>query len=387
MDAKTRLPPRVVSGRIVISMMDSGMVPESKLQSPMKNLSTTTRVALAAAVCAATLVSPRHAAAESFGSVCEGALYSGAAAPLVLVGAIGGVAAVAASGYILFDVGEAFYVGFRESGAALQGKDPSEIGGLRNSKKSGPKAWLVSRPKVPADARRWIADLAFDPRAQIGGADVDVLGFRLGILSAENCNVYGLDVCTILGRTLGDEYGVQAGLFNLVDGNVGGLQAGLANLSGDSLLGLQAAGFFNVAGGDSPSYGLQVAGVANRARDFLGLQAGYVDVADSLVGMQVGGYTEADRVAGLQVAVTSRAKSLAGLQVGVANVCFDLDDSSNAGDMSGAQIGVANFCNSGSGLQIGVWNQANHFRGVQLGLVNVIKDHEMPFLPILNAGF
>ena len=68
---------------------------------------------------------------------------------------------------------------------------------------------------------------------------------------------------------------VQAGLFNLVDGNVGGLQAGLANLSGDSLLGLQAAGFFNVASGDSPSYGLQVAGVANLARDFLGLQAGF----------------------------------------------------------------------------------------------------------------
>ncbi len=352
----------------------------------MKNMCIVSRAALAAAVCAVSVASPRPASAASFGEVCEDALYSGAAAPLVFVGAIGGVAAVAAGGYALFDIGEAFYVGFRESNAALYGKDPREISSVRNQNKSGATAWLVSRPGLSDDAECWFADLAFDPRAQIGGADVDVLGFRLGILSAENRNVYGLDVCTLLGRTLGDEYAIQVGLFNLVDGSVGGLQAGLANRSGDCLRGIQAAGFFNVAAGDSPSYGLQVAGVANRSRDFNGLQAGYVNVADTLVGMQVGGYAEADCVEGLQVAVVGRAKSLAGLQVGAANVCLDLFDTSSAGDMAGTQIGVLNFCNSGDGLQIGVWNQAKHFRGVQLGLVNIIEDHEIPFLPILNAG-
>lgn len=353
----------------------------------MKSIHITSRTALAAAACAVALASPSHTHAESFGNICEGALYSGAATPLVAVGAIGGVAAVAAGGYILFDVGEAFYVGFRESNVALQGKEPSEIRVPRGEYSYKAKAWLVSNPKELEDAERWFADIAFDPRAQLGGADVDVLGLRLGILSAENRNVYGLDVCTLLGRTLGDEYAIQAGLFNLVDGRVGGLQAGLSNRSGDFLYGIQAAGFFNIASGDSPSYGFQVAGVANRARDFYGLQAAYVDVADSIFGLQVGGYTEADSVIGCQAAVTCRAKSLSGIQVGVANVCFDLDNFSNAGDMSGAQIGAVNFCNSGNGVQIGVWNQANHFSGVQLGLVNIIKDHDVPFLPILNAGF
>ncbi len=340
-----------------------------------------------AATAVAALVLPRPAAAASFGNACESALYAGAAAPLGIVGGAAGFAAAAAAGYVLFDVGEALYVGFRESNVALQGLDPREIGGVRGPEKGLWNAWLVSRPAVPDDAERWFADFAIDPRLQIGGADVDVLGLRLGILSAENRNVYGLDVCTLLGRTLGDEYAIQAGLFNLVDGTVGGLQAGLANLAGDSLYGIQAAGFFNVAGGEAPSYGIQAAGLANRAGEFYGIQAGYVNVADFVGGLQAGGYAESDFVAGTQVAIVCRTDSLAGLQVGVANICMDLDDFANAGDMAGAQIGVVNVCNRGAGLQVGVWNHAKHFEGVQLGLVNVIEDHEVPFLPILNVGF
>jgi len=55
--------------------------------------------------------------------------------------------------------------------------------------------------------------------------------------------------------------------------------------------------------------------------------------------------------------------------------------------MVGAQIGVVNVCNRGAGLQVGVWNHAKHFEGVQFGLVNVIEDHEVPFLPVFNIGF
>lgn len=345
--------------------------------------------AIVATAAVAALALPRPAAAASFGDICEGSLYAGAAAPLGIVGGAAGFAAAAAAGYVLFDTGEALYVGFRESNVALQGRDPREIGGVRGPGKIGDSwsAWLVSRPEVPDDTERWFADLALDPRLQIGGADVDVLGLRLGILSAENNNVYGLDVCTLFGRTLGDEYAIQAGLFNMVDGTVGGLQAGLANYAGDSLFGFQAAGFFNIAAGEAPSYGIQAAGLANRAREFYGMQAGYVNVADIVGGLQAGGYAEADFVAGAQVAIVCRADELAGLQVGVANICFDLDDFSNAGDMAGAQIGVVNVCNRGAGLQVGVWNHAKHFEGVQLGLVNVIEDHEVPFLPVLNIGF
>ncbi len=345
------------------------------------------RSAVAATAVAAALALPRPATAASFGNICEGTLYAGAAAPLGIVGGAAGFAAAAAAGYVLFDTGEALYVGFRESNVALQGRDPREISGVRGPEKGLWNAWLVSRPAVPDDAERWFADLALDPRLQIGGADVDVLGLRLGLLSAENRNVYGLDVCTLLGRTLGDEYAIQAGLFNLVDGTVGGLQAGLANVSGDALYGIQAAGFFNAAAGEVPSYGIQVAGLANRAREFYGIQAGYVDVADFVGGLQAGGYAESDFVAGAQVAIVCRTDALAGLQVGVANICLDLDDFANAGDMAGVQIGVVNVCNGGAGLQVGVWNHAKHFEGVQLGLVNVIEDHDVPFLPVLNVGF
>lgn len=347
------------------------------------------RSLLAAAACAVALVSPGPARAASFGDICEGTLYAGAAFPLFYAGAIAGVGAVVVGGYTLFDMGEALYVGFREANAALQGNDPRAIGGARAGATGDGSwnAWLVSRPAVPDDAERWFADLAFDPRLQLGGADVDVIGMRLGVLSAENRNVWGLDVCTLLGRTLGDEYAIQAGLFNLVDGRIGGLQAGLANLSGRSLYGIQAAGFFNVAGGEDPSCGVQVAGFANRARDLYGVQVGYVDVADFLGGLQAGGYAEADRVAGAQIAIVCRADGLDGLQVGVANVCLDLDDPSSAGDMSGAQLGLVNVCNRGAGLQLGLWNHAKSFTGVQIGLVNVIEDHEVPFLPVFNAGF
>ena len=344
------------------------------------------RSAVAAVAAAAALALPRPAAAASFGDICEGTLYAGVAAPLGVIGVGAGFAAVAVGGYVLFDVGESLYVGFREANVAIQGLDPREIAGVRDSDGLW-NAWLVSRPTALDEADRWFADLAIDPRLQLGGADVDVLGLRLGILSAENRNVYGLDVCTLFGRTLGDEYAIQAGLFNLVDGTVGGLQAGLANVAGDSLYGIQAAGFFNAAGGEAPSYGIQVAGLANRAGEFYGIQAGYVNVADFVGGLQAGGYAEADALAGIQVAIACRTKDLAGLQVGVANVCFDLDDYSNAGDMAGVQIGVVNVCNRGAGLQVGVWNHAKHFKGVQLGVVNVIEDHDVPFLPILNVGF
>ena len=129
-----------------------------------------------------------------------------------------------------------------------------------------------------------------------------------------------------------------------------------------------------------------------RSRDAVILAHNYThgevqDVADFVGGLQAGGYAESDFVAGAQVAIVCRADELAGLQIGVANICLDLDDFSNAGDMAGAQIGVVNVCNRGAGLQVGVWNHAKHFKGVQLGLVNVIEDHEIPFLPVLNVGF
>jgi hypothetical protein len=344
---------------------------------------------LVLAACVALAAAPSPSRAASFGNVCEDALYAGAAFPLVFAGTIAGVGVAVVGGYAVFDVGESFYVGFRESTRALQDVPPAPF--VVRGAFGGHHALLGAATEVGeagADSVPQIAELAIDPRLQIGDANTDVTGLRLAVFSAENRNVSGLDVCLLAGHTIGDETGLQIGLFDLVGGDTTGLQiGGLAGVSRGSLLGIQLGGLFGTAAGDDPSFGLQLAGVAARARDFRGVQLGYVAVADDFAGLQLGSYAEADRVRGGQLALASRADSLEGFQIGAVNVCLDLDASPRTGEMNGAQIGLVNVCDSGAGLQLGLWNQARTFAGVQIGLCNVITEGPVPFLPIVNASF
>ena len=343
---------------------------------------------LVLAACAALAAAPTPSRADSFGAVCEGALYAGAASPLVLVGAIAGVGAVVVGGYTAFDVGESFYVGFRETSRALQDVPPKPFVAPGEFGRNNAMLGAEMEADEGGDGIPQIADLAIDPRLQIGDGDTDVIGLRLALFSAENRNVSGLDVCLLAGHTIGDETGVQIGLFDLVGGDTLGLQlGGLSCVSRGSLRGIQVAGLFGTAAGDEPSYGLQLAAIAARAREFRGIQLGYVAVADDLRGLQLGGYAEADRVLGGQVALASRADSVDGVQAGLVNICLDLDAAPRAGEMHGAQIGLVNVCDSGAGLQLGLWNQARTFAGVQIGLCNVISEGPVPFLPIVNASF
>jgi hypothetical protein len=342
---------------------------------------------LSIAACAALAAASTPSRAASFGGACEGALYAGAASPLVFVGAIAGVGAVFVGGYAAFDVGESFYVGFRESTRALQDVpwEPFVAPGVVNGHA------MLGAGTGEGEAGDGVplpADLAIDPRLQIGDAYTDVIGLRLALFSAENRNVSGLDICTLSGHTIGDETGIQLSLFNLVGGDTLGLQiGGLASVSRGTMRGIQLSGLFGTAAGDDPSYGIQLAGLAVRARDFRGVQAGYVAVSDDFCGLQLGGYAEADRVRGAQIALSSRADALDGFQVGLVNVCLDLDAAAPSGDMNGAQIGLVNVCDRGAGLQLGLWNQARTFSGVQIGLCNVISEGPVPFLPIANASF
>ena len=41
----------------------------------------------------------------------------------------------------------------------------------------------------------------------------------------------------------------------------------------------------------------------------------------------------------------------------------------------------------GYGFQVGLINRAETFYGLQVGLINVIRDAEVPVLPVLNIGF
>ena len=109
-------------------------------------------------------------------------------------------------------------------------------------------------------------------------------------------------------------------------------------------------------------------GFWGRCRDFEGIQLNILrnDVKDSFGGVQAGVYNSVNR------------GDLFGIQAGAIN---------EAQSFRGAQIGLINMTGDGQGFQFGVVNRAETFVGFQLGLVNVIRDAEVPVLPVLNVGF
>ena len=46
-----------------------------------------------------------------------------------------------------------------------------------------------------------------------------------------------------------------------------------------------------------------------------------------------------------------------------------------------------NTVGSMQGVQIGIINRAEELYGFQLGIINVIRDAEVAFFPIVNIGF
>lgn len=109
-------------------------------------------------------------------------------------------------------------------------------------------------------------------------------------------------------------------------------------------------------------------GLWGRCKDFEGVQASIFrnDVKDTFGGIQVGLYNSINR------------GDLFCLQAGGFN---------EAQSFRGIQAGLVNLTGDGSGFQIGLINRAETFYGLQVGLINVIRDAEVPVLPILNIGF
>jgi len=109
-------------------------------------------------------------------------------------------------------------------------------------------------------------------------------------------------------------------------------------------------------------------GLWGRCKDFEGVQASLLrnDVKDTFGGMQAGFYNTINRgdLFCVQVGFVNEAQSCRGLQVGGINVTGD-----------------------GCGFQIGLINRAETFYGLQVGLINVIRDAEVPVLPVFNIGF
>ena len=109
-------------------------------------------------------------------------------------------------------------------------------------------------------------------------------------------------------------------------------------------------------------------GLWGRCMDFEGVQFSLLrnDVKDSFGGAQAGFYNSINRgdLCCIQFGVINEAQSFRGLQVGGINVTGD-----------------------GYGFQVGLINRAETFYGLQVGLINVIRDAEVPVLPVLNIGF
>lgn len=109
-------------------------------------------------------------------------------------------------------------------------------------------------------------------------------------------------------------------------------------------------------------------GIYGSCRYFEGLQANILrnEAEDVMAGFQVGVYNSAGRadLTGLQVGLFNEARTLRGLQVGIINIADQVQ-----------------------GFQVGLINRAETAYGFQVGGVNVIRDSELAFCPIVNIGF
>ncbi len=109
-------------------------------------------------------------------------------------------------------------------------------------------------------------------------------------------------------------------------------------------------------------------GLYGSCRYFEGLQLNILrnEAEDVMSGFQAGIYNSAGRA------------DLTGLQVGLFN---------EAGSIRGFQVGIVNIADQVQGFQVGLINRAETTYGFQVGGVNVIRDSEMAFCPIVNIGF
>ena len=55
--------------------------------------------------------------------------------------------------------------------------------------------------------------------------------------------------------------------------------------------------------------------------------------------------------------------------------------------LRGVQVGLINLAERVEGFQVGLINRADSAYGFQVGGVNIIRDSELAFCPIVNIGF
>ena len=198
---------------------------------------------------------------------------------------------------------------------------------------------------------------------QFPSASDNVYGLRLGLVSAYNNEVIGLDLAPV----------------GIADSNLKGAQFSLFTWSSDSVYGLQIGALANVVVENTIACQL---GAVNVVRgDAGGIQLSLANYANSFAGVQFGCLFNWNRAAsaGVQAGLVNEdLEEFAGASFGAIN---------NAGSIVGFQLGVFNFTDKMTGVQIGFINAAGDMKGVQIGALNMICDHRVPVLPVANGSF
>jgi hypothetical protein len=194
-------------------------------------------------------------------------------------------------------------------------------------------------------------------------------------------DVYGLRLDFPYGNNKGCLIGADIGVVGLLGERMTGFQfTGFNLVDLASVKGLQ---FGAIANRDKDFHGVQISGIVNWNEDeSAGVQIGTVNYGGEFTGFQIGGVSwMIGNLSGVSfdAMLTTRSKftgwSIAGFNYGLR-------------DVSGAQMGGINVsAETSTGLQLGLVNFAKHHEGLQLGLVNINSSGFLPCFPFVNFNF
>ena len=194
-------------------------------------------------------------------------------------------------------------------------------------------------------------------------------------------DVYGLRLDFPYGNNKGCLIGADIGVVGLLGERMIGFQfTGFNLVDLASVKGLQ---FGAIANRDKDFHGVQISGIVNWNEDeSAGVQIGTVNYGGEFTGFQIGGVSwMVGNLSGVSfdAMLTTRSKftgwSIAGFNYGLR-------------DVSGAQMGGINVsAETSTGLQLGLVNFAKHHEGLQLGLVNINSSGFLPCFPFVNFNF
>ncbi|MCB1316541.1 MAG: hypothetical protein KDK27_11335 [Leptospiraceae bacterium] len=230
--------------------------------------------------------------------------------------------------------------------------------------------------------------------------DSKISGFQLGLINRSGDKYgtfYDFDVRHIQARTAEEKpYPISivqlAALGNTGSPRIIGLQlAGISNRA-DQFIGYQVSLFSNYA---RDGYGVQLGPIFNSVQeDMFGVQGGMGLSATNLYGLQFGLMGQTNNGYGAQMSISGMSDSLTGVQM---NAIMSVNSVQIRGaqlatifnyaqkDLFGLQLGIANNVGQNLyGAQIGALNMSHSTHGVQVGGINFSDEAAITQLAAYN---